>query len=224
MGDDRALAIVSGYAPEVRWGVIMRAATRIRNGLPWVTTNTDLTLPTDDGLAPGNGLLVRLISDFAEVTPQIAGKPQRPLLDETRRRVEGEHPLMIGDRLDTDIAGAHRAETDSLLVMTGVTGLAELVGAPPEVRPCFVAADLTGLLDPHPAPVVAGAEVRSGDWVASVHDGVLGVDGSGSASDWWAAVAVAGWRHLDRTGAPVETRGLVPPSATGLPEDGSLPA
>src|SRR5262245_20749077 len=105
VGYSRAVAVVSGYAPDIRWRVLMNAATLIRNGLPWVATNADLTLPTDNGLAPGHGLLVRLISDFAEVSPQIAGKPQRPLLDETRRRVQGQRPLMIGDRLDTDIAG-----------------------------------------------------------------------------------------------------------------------
>ncbi len=148
VGDPRAVAIVSGYAPEMRWKVIMRAATLIRNGLPWVATNTDLTLPTDDGLAPGHGLLVRLISDFAEVTPQVAGKPERPLLDETRLRVEGDHPLMVGDRLDTDIEGAHRAGTDSMLVMTGVSSLADLARARPHERPTWIGHDLTALSRP----------------------------------------------------------------------------
>ena len=54
---------------------------------------------------------------------------------------------MVGDRLDTDIAGAINAGVDSLLVMTGVTGLDELVRARPEERPTYVAADLGGLLD-----------------------------------------------------------------------------
>ena len=109
MGDPRAVAVVSGYAPEVRWRVIMQAATLIRNGLPWVATNTDLTLPTDNGLAPGHGLLVRLISDFAERGARGGGQAgsgrcsTRPV-----RRVGGERPLMVGDRLDTDIAGRTR--------------------------------------------------------------------------------------------------------------------
>src|SRR3954454_23898861 len=113
VGDPRALAVVSGFAPEVRWRVIMHAATLIRNGLPWVATNTDLTLPTGNGLAPGHGLLVRLISEFADVAPEGAGKPRRSRLDETRRWVQGRRPLMVGDRLDSDIAGAAEAETDS---------------------------------------------------------------------------------------------------------------
>ena len=68
----------------------------------------------------------------------MAGKPQRPLLDETVRRVGGERPLMVGDRLDTDIEGAHEAEVDSLLVLTGVTGLADLVAATPRLRPTYL--------------------------------------------------------------------------------------
>jgi glycerol-1-phosphatase len=215
VGDDRAVAIVSGYAPEIRWRVIMRAATLIRNGLPWTATNTDLTLPTDDGLAPGHGLLVRLISDFAEVEPVVAGKPERPLLDETRRRLAGEHPLMVGDRLDTDIAGAHRADVDSLLVMTGVTSLPDLVRAPREQRPTWVGHDLTAL---GRAGVVArheGKGWRADGWLVWVDDGRLVVDGSGGPDAWWTAVARAGWAVLDDSGAPVDVSGLAFPDRQG---------
>lgn len=144
VGDPRAVAVVSGYAPDLPWRVIMQAATLIRNGLPWVATNTDLTLPTDNGPAPGHGLLVRLISDFADVTPEVAGKPRRPLLDETRRRVQGQRPLMVGDRLDTDIAGAARLGWDSLLVLTGVSTRADIEGA--HERPTTIAEDLRVLI------------------------------------------------------------------------------
>jgi glycerol-1-phosphatase len=214
VGDGRAVAIASGYAPEVRWKVIMRAATLIRNGLPWTATNTDLSLPTDDGLAPGHGLLVRLISDFAEVEPDVAGKPARPLLDETRRRVGGDHPLMVGDRLDTDIEGARRAEVDSLLVMTGVTTLPDLVSAAPELRPTYVAHDLRALGRP-PVQAEESADGWEADgWTASVDDTRLVVSGSGGADAWWSAVAATAWSHLDQTGEPVDLDGLSPPEET----------
>jgi glycerol-1-phosphatase len=211
VGDARAVAIVSGYAPEIRWRVIMRAATLIRNGLPWTATNTDLTLPTGDGLAPGHGLLVRLISDFAEVEPVVAGKPQRPLLDETRRRVEGEHPLMVGDRLDTDISGAHNAEVDSLLVMTGVTSLEDLVAAPADQRPTWIGHDLTALARPGVRATSRDARWSAEGWSAGVVDGRVVVEGTGSPDGWWTAVAKAGWEHLDLTGDAPDASGLTAP-------------
>ena len=130
-----AQALVSGYGPDVLWREVMRAAVLVRDGLWWVASNTDASIPTCYGIAPGHGVLVDTVSRFAGVAPVVAGKPERPLLDETVRRIGGDHPLMVGDRLDTDIAGAVNAGLDSLLVLTGVTGLAELVRARPDERP-----------------------------------------------------------------------------------------
>jgi glycerol-1-phosphatase len=221
VGDPRAVAVVSGYAPEIRWRVIMRAATLIRNGLPWVATNTDLTLPTDDGLAPGHGLLVRLISDFAEVTPQVAGKPQRPLLDETMLRVTGERPLMVGDRLDTDVAGARAAGVDSLLVLTGVSGLSDVVSAEPDERPTWIGQDLTALGRPGCSAQEVDGGWRAGPWTARVDDGRLSVTGAGSttehADQWWTAVAAAAWAHLDRAGSPADAVGVTVPDRSAAP-------
>lgn len=216
VGDRRAVAIVSGYAPDMPWRVIMQGATLIRGGLPWVATNTDLTLPLDNGLAPGHGALVRLISEFAEVTPQVAGKPRRPLLDETRLRVEGERPLMVGDRLDTDIAGAHEAGTDSLLVMTGVSSLADLARADPGERPTWIGHDLTALTRPGvQATEGEGGGFRAGPWTARVDGSRLEVEGQGDDPQdrdaWWVAVSRAAWQHLDRTGRQIDTSGLTPP-------------
>ena len=172
--EDEAEAVVTGYGPEVLWGQIMRAAVRIKDGLWWVASNTDLTFPTTFGVAPGHGVLVETLRRFTGVEPVVAGKPARPLLDETVRRCGGEQPLMVGDRLDTDIEGAHAAGVDSLLVMTGVTGLAELVAAGPELRPTYISADLAGLDEPHAAPEVSEDAVSLAGWTARVSDGVPG--------------------------------------------------
>jgi len=206
-----AAVIVSGYGPDVLWKDIMRAATLIRDGLPYVASNTDLTIPTDYGLAPGHGVLVRTLSDFAGVEPIVAGKPARPLMDETIRRVGGDRPLMVGDRLDTDIEGAHAVGVDSLLVMTGVTHLAELVAARPELRPTYIAPDLEGLFEAQPVPELteSGAHLRG--WRATVNQGVLEVRGEGNAADWWRVVAVASWAALDATGSVVDVTALQPP-------------
>jgi HAD superfamily hydrolase (TIGR01450 family) len=217
VGDpDDVVAVVSGYGPDVLWKDIMRAATLVRDGLPYVASNTDMTIPTDYGLAPGHGLLVKAISDFAGVEPTVARKPARPLLDETVRRVGGERPLMVGDRLDTDIEGAHVAGVDSLLVMTGVTHLAELVGAPASQRPTFVGADLEALFTPHDVPGLDGGTATLGGWSARVDDGRLRVDGAGDPSDFWRVVAVAAWAHRDEAGEAPSVDGVAVPDAPGV--------
>jgi len=213
--DDDAVALVTGYGPDVLWRDIMRAAVRIRDGLWWVASNTDLTIPTAFGVAPGHGVLVETLQRFSGIDPVVAGKPARPLLDETIRRVGGERPLMVGDRLDTDILGGRNADIDSLLVLTGVTGLADLVAAGPELRPTYVAADLAGLGEPQPEVEQSDGAWAVGGWRAEARDGVLGVEGDGSADDWWRAVACASWHHLDETGDAAGTDGLEPPAAVG---------
>lgn len=216
---DEAEALVTGYAPDLRWRDIMRAAGRIRDGLWWVASNTDMSLPTPYGTAPGHGVLVDMIRRFTGVDPVVAGKPARPLLDETIRRVGGDRPLMVGDRLDTDIAGAHNAEVPSLLVTTGVTGIPELVSAAPALRPTYICADLSGLLEPHPAPRREGADIVLGGWAGRVRDGRIQMEGHGEAADWWRVLAVAAWKHLDESGEPVDASGLAAPqpdsSSTG---------
>ncbi|MCD4527386.1 HAD-IIA family hydrolase [Nocardioides sp. cx-173] len=209
--DDDAVALVTGYGPEVRWRHIMRAAVRVREGLWWVASNTDYTIPTAYGVAPGHGVLVDTLSRFAGVSPVVAGKPERPLLDETVRRVGGRRPLMVGDRLDTDIEGARNAGIDSLLVLTGVTGLPELVAARPQERPTYLARDLGGLLRAHEAPSRADDGWELGGWRARVADGRLEVSGSGEAEAWWAVVACAAWAHVDGGGDVPVADDLVAP-------------
>ena len=211
MGDGEVVAIVTGYAPEVRWKTIMRAAVEIRNGLPWVATNADPTLPTGDGPAPGHGTLVKMISGFAGVGAQVAGKPERPLLDETLRRVGGERPLMVGDSLHTDIPGAHHAGIDSLLVLTGVTVLADVVEADPDQRPTWIGTDLRSLGRPGRVAAERGDRWEADAWSASIADGRLAVEGSGDSDGWWAVVAAAAWAYRDETGRTVDVAGLSAP-------------
>jgi len=209
--DESARALVTGYGPEVLWRDVMRAGVRIRDGLWWVATNTDYTIPTAYGLAPGHGMLVQALTAFSGVTPEVGGKPARPLLDETIRRVGGRRPLMVGDRLDTDIEGAANVGVDSLLVMTGVTGLAELVGATPAQRPTYLAAELDGLLVAHQAPEARDDGVAAGGWVARVQDDRVTMSGQGSVADWWRAVAVVAWTYHDHHGRVPDVGALTVP-------------
>lgn len=209
--DPDAVAIVTGYAPEAVWRDIMRAAVRVRDGLPWLASNADLSLPTPFGTAPGHGVLVRLIEQFADVTAEVAGKPERPLLDETVRRVGGRRPLMVGDRLDTDIAGGRRSAIDSLLVLTGVTDLEAYVAAGVEERPDFVARDLAGLFEVHPAPIESRQGWACGGWQARMDGDRLVVSGAGDPGDWWRAVGPAAWRARDSGVEQVDLSDVVPP-------------
>jgi hypothetical protein len=147
--------------------------------------------------------------------PTVAGKPERALLDETVRRVGGAHPLMVGDRLDTDIEGAHNAGVDSLCVLTGVTGLAELASAPERLRPTYLSPDLGGLLVPHPQPQIDGRVATLGGWRGAVgHRGHLEVTGDGTTEDWWRVAVTAAWLHADETGSPAATDHVTVPEAT----------
>ncbi|THI96324.1 HAD-IIA family hydrolase [Nocardioides sp.] len=217
--DDEADVVASGYGPELRWSEIMRAAVRIAEGLPWVASNTDHTIPTPFGVAPGHGVLVDTLRRFTGVTPAVAGKPARPLLDETVRRVGGRRPLMVGDRLDTDVEGAHNAGVDSLLVLTGVTGPAQLVAAPPRLRPSYISVDLAGLLASHPAPAAEGGGWVLGGWRAEVdRGGALVVERTAPDAvpdDAWRVASTAAWQHLDDTGRVVDITGTRVPGIEG---------
>ena len=208
---DDVAGVAQGYGPDMPWKQVVQGAILVRSGIPWVASNADLTIPTADGVGPGNGALVRLIADFAEREPQVAGKPMPPLFEETITRVGGSRPLVIGDRLDTDIEGAVTMGWDSLLVLTGVTGLEELArrspGGAPDVR-------RAGPGRAGRAPAGARADRRRDDARRlDRHRGRrrLVVSGAGSVGDWWRVAAVEAWRYLDATGQPVATDGVRPP-------------
>jgi len=209
--DESAVALVTGYGPDVVWRDVMRAAVRVRDGLPWVASNTDMTIPTAFGMAPGHGVMVRMLRDFTGVDPEVAGKPARPLLDETVARTDAQRPLMVGDRLDTDIEGAVRLRIPALLVMTGVTHLADLVAAADPLRPTYISSDLRGLLEPHRAPERGDDGWRAGGWLATASGGRLEVTGHGVTDDWWRVVACASWECLDESGSPVDATGVQVP-------------
>jgi ribonucleotide monophosphatase NagD (HAD superfamily) len=112
-----------------------------------VATNTDRTLPSPRGPLPGNGSLVAALATALDRGPDlVVGKPEPGLFEQAAARYGARRPLVVGDRLDTDIEGANRAGMDSVLVLTGVSTRADLAAAPPERRPTYVLDDLGGLV------------------------------------------------------------------------------
>jgi HAD superfamily hydrolase (TIGR01450 family) len=138
-------AVVQGLSQDTSWRDLAEAAVAIRAGAVWIACNIDLTLPTERGLLPGNGSLVAALRSATGVEPVIAGKPARPLMDDAVAATGARRPLVVGDRLDTDIAGAVETNLEALLVLTGVSTAADLVAAPRGQRPRYVSADLRGL-------------------------------------------------------------------------------
>ncbi len=212
--DDDTAAVVQGFGPEVGWRLLAEASAAVHAGLPWIASNPDLTVPTPRGPAPGNGALVEVVALATGKRPEVAGKPQTPLYEETMLRVGGSRPLVVGDRLDTDIEGAGRFGADSMLVMTGVTDVVRLAAAAPHLRPTYVAADLGGLQESHPQPESAGEEWRCGGWVArpvadddSPTRSRPELRGTGSPVDALRALVSLCWAHADRAGSAEGTEG-----------------
>lgn len=183
--DDAPVAVVQGIAPGLSYGLLAEGALAVRRGALFVAANADTTMPTDRGELPGNGAMIRVIATATGVEPIVAGKPQPPLHRESILRTGAVSPLVVGDRLDTDIEGATNAGADSLLVLTGVATLLDVLTAAPRHRPTYVAEDLSALLRPY-------EEVRR-SWTARWVDGKLHLEGDGDRIDGLRTAAEAAW-------------------------------
>jgi glycerol-1-phosphatase len=193
--DEAPVAVVQGYGPRVGWPELAEACVAIRAGAVWVATNTDRTLPTTRGPLPGNGALVAALRTALDRDPDVVvGKPEPTLFTAAARRVGALRPLVVGDRLDTDIEGAVRAGMDSLLVLTGVAGASDLLAAPPARRPTHLAADLSGLFDVDVAVRLPLLGPAAGGWrVARGADGALALAGHGDPLEALRLLCGAAW-------------------------------
>jgi glycerol-1-phosphatase len=190
---DKPLAVVQGYSPDVSYSMLAEGGLAVRAGALFVASNADLTIPGRRGIAPGNGSLIQVVATATGVQPLVAGKPEPPLHRESVLRTGARHPLVVGDRLDTDIEAAHRVGADSLLVLTGVTGPVEAVLAPPSQRPTYLAEDLAGLLEPHPGIEETDGGYGCSGWTARLDGGHLELSGQGERIDGLRALCAAAW-------------------------------
>jgi len=197
--DERPDAVAQGYAADVGWAELAEAAYAVEAGAWHVASNLDLSLPTARGFAPGNGALVGAVVAATGVQPSSAGKPSPTMYRLAVERAGAERPLVVGDRLDTDLAGARSGGYPGLHVLTGVSTARDAVVAEPGLRPDFLGADLRSLLEPHPAPT----EAADGWWecggrAARVVDGMLELDRQGpSGIDVVRAACAAAWDAVD---------------------------
>ena len=143
--EDKPHAVVQGHSPETGWINLAEAALAIRAGALWVVANVDATLPTERGLLPGNGSMVAALKAATDAEPQVAGKPAPTLMTDALARGDFRAPLAVGDRLNTDIAGANAAGLPSLMVLSGVNSARDAVHAVREQRATYIGCDLRSL-------------------------------------------------------------------------------
>ena len=152
--NDAPAAVIQGFAPTVGWVHLAEASFALHTGIPWVATNTDWTIPVARGIAPGNGTLVSAVHLAVGRLPVFAGKPERAIFDFARDKFAADNPLVIGDRLDTDILGANRAGMRSALVLTGIDGPKQAIAAAEDQQPTYILGDLRELSMEYPESIV----------------------------------------------------------------------
>ena len=211
--DKPPAAVLQGYGAQVNWADLAEAAYAVQAGALWVATNTDATLPTDNGVAPGNGALVGAVRQAVNVDPVVVGKPHTPLY-ELSVAVLGtsvESTLAIGDRLDTDIVGATAAGMDALFVFGGVHGWSDVVCAQPAARARYLATDLRCLHLVYAEPFQDLQDPwrwLCGQATACVSPGGdLVVSAAGALNERLRAALAALWHAGDARGAPMDPRG-----------------
>ena len=188
--DDGPDAVVQGLSMTIGWPDLAEAALAIRAGAVWVAANVDKTLPTERGLLPGNGSLVAALRTATGAEPQVAGKPGPQLMKDAVGRGDFRAPLVIGDRLDTDIEGANAAGLPSLMVLTGVNNARDAVYAVPVQRPTYIGQDLRCL---HEEATLLEVGPQPG-WQVDVADSAItvGANGDDQGDDLAVVRAVAG--------------------------------
>jgi len=200
--DDKPHAVVQGFSPQITWAELAEAAYAVNEGARFYATNTDLSIPTERGRAPGNGSLVAGITNATGVVPTSAGKPEPELFWHAAGMFGAKAPLMVGDRLDTDLAGAVAAGMPGLLVFTGVSDARSVIACVPQERPTYLAADMRGLLSAHPEPRIEGEYWVCGDSRVRVKDSVVEFESASNLEgdarlDSIRAMCAAVWHAVD---------------------------
>ena len=142
----RAQVVVASSHDHVSYAELRIAVQAISRGATLIGTGRDRTFPMPDGPWPGSGAILAAIEYASGATARTFGKPERDIYDLARERIGDGRILAVGDRLDSDIAGAAAAGIDSALVLTGTDDL-DAVSAWSGPRPNYVEPSLANLLN-----------------------------------------------------------------------------
>jgi HAD superfamily hydrolase (TIGR01457 family) len=143
-----AQVVVVGWDRQADYTKLRVASLLVERGAALVATNDDASYPAPDGNWPGAGALLAAIETTTGRRAEVVGKPHAPIMVAALERAGGGLPLVIGDRLETDIAGAVGLSWDSMLVLTGIAKADDV--ATSAVAPTWVAKDLSMLFAPPP--------------------------------------------------------------------------
>ena len=155
--DDTApLAVIAGMDRQLTYKKLAQAGLLIRSGVFFIGTNPDRTLPTPEGLIPGAGSILAALEAATDVRPHLIGKPAPEMYRVALQRLGTlpEETLVVGDRVETDIAGAQELGCRTALVLTGATSRDAAVLWQP--KPDFICEDLAQVI--HQLP-----EINYGD-------------------------------------------------------------
>ena len=145
--EDTALAVIVSLDRDLTYEKLLRATLLIRSGVPFIVTNPDNTLPIPGGFAPGAGSIAAAIQTATDQQPVVIGKPQpemyRIALD--RMGVSPVETIVVGDRLETDIAGGQTLGCITGVVLSGVATLDSVNSW--EQTPDYVELDLGSLVE-----------------------------------------------------------------------------
>ncbi|MDT0196273.1 HAD-IIA family hydrolase [Arthrobacter sp. AB6] len=200
--DEAPVAVVQGFNPEIGWKDLAEATYVVNAGALWVATNTDMSIPQARGIAPGNGTLVHAVAAATGQTPRVAGKPEAPLFHSAAKRLGAERPLVVGDRLDTDILGGNNAGFATVAVLTGVDTRQTILAARAAERPDYIISSLADLHRVYPEVTHDDGTYACGEATARVANGAVGIIGSQDNLDSWRAACAAWWAATPDAAAP----------------------
>ncbi|MFI7582648.1 HAD-IIA family hydrolase [Kocuria sp. M1N1S27] len=205
---DEPRAVIQGFDPGLGWAQLAEAAFTLADpDVLWVATNTDRTIPQARGMAPGNGTLVAAVAATTARPPVVAGKPEAPIFRTAAERAGSTRPVVLGDRLDTDIRGGNAAGFATIAVLTGVDTLHTILAACTAERPDHVVGTLDALFEPYPdveiSPSPQGHTARCGAAEAETDGARLRIRGDRGDLDAWRAACAAWWAAHPDTDVPV---------------------
>ncbi|WP_369047103.1 HAD-IIA family hydrolase [Sinomonas sp. P10A9] len=197
--DEAPEAVIQGFSPDLGWRDLAEAAYAVAAGALWIATNADMSIPQARGIAPGNGTLVAAVQAATGRTPLVAGKPQAPLFLAAAERLGASRPIVVGDRLDTDILGGNRAGFATAAVLTGVDTRESILAARTAERPTFILSALDDFFRPYPDAEAHDGAWRVGSSSARAVDGRVEITGDPDDLDTWRAACAAWWNAHPET-------------------------